>query len=143
MCKQFLPKRVESLLNIGPVSSVACGLGHTLVLMVSGLVYSWGHGTNGRLGLGHIEDRPTATLVGFGDERVCKVQRLLATLPSTKLKNNRQIETSDRSLHADCVWRVALARHHRQCSSVFLGQEQPGPRRPRRHDGSCNLDVVH
>ena len=73
--KQFLPKRVDSLLKIGPVSTVACGLGHTLVLMASGLVYSWGHGTNGRLGLGNIQDRPTATLVAFGDDRVCKVRK--------------------------------------------------------------------
>ena len=80
---------MESLLNIGPVSTVACGLGHTLVLMVSGLVYSWGHGTNGRLGLGHIEDRPTATLVGFGDNRVCKVPRLLAQQLALKVKKTQ------------------------------------------------------
>ena len=113
--KQFLPKRVESLLNIGPVSTVACGLGHTLVLMASGLVYSWGHGTNGRLGLGHIEDRPTATLVGFGDDRVCKVRRLLAQKPSANSKNHNQVETSDRSFTA-CRLRVGRRTRSRSLS---------------------------
>ena len=89
--KQFLPKRVDSLLKIGPVSSVACGLGHTLVLMASGLVYSWGHGTNGRLGLGNVEDQPTATLVAFGDDRVCKVRWTFITLSPRAIDNYNRL----------------------------------------------------
>lgn len=45
------------------VVDLSCGLGHSLFLLDSGLVYSWGNGGNGRLGLGDTTDRSEACLV--------------------------------------------------------------------------------
>ena len=35
-----------------PVTSVSCGSGHTMVITVSGHVYTWGQSSHGQLGLG-------------------------------------------------------------------------------------------
>ena len=44
---------------------VACGLGHTIALLASGEVYSWGNGGNGRLGHGDTQDRSSACIVSM------------------------------------------------------------------------------
>jgi alpha-tubulin suppressor-like RCC1 family protein len=62
--KEYAPRLVMSLRDKPAVVDVACGLGHTLVLLVTGQVYSWGNGGNGRLGHGDTQDRATACLVG-------------------------------------------------------------------------------
>eukprot|EP00501_MAST-03F_sp_TOSAG23-6_P000681 GSMAST32.ASY1.ANO1.708.1 assembled CDS len=46
--------------KFSPVKDVACGLGHTLVLLTNSEMYAWGDGSNGRLGLGDTTDRPLA-----------------------------------------------------------------------------------
>ena len=61
--KEYAPRLVQSLRNKPAVIDVACGLGHTLVLLATGQVYSWGNGGNGRLGHGDTQDRATACLV--------------------------------------------------------------------------------
>ena len=59
--KEAVPRLVASLRARPPVKDVACGLGHTLVLLVNGEVFAWGNGANGRLGLGDAHDRTNAT----------------------------------------------------------------------------------
>ena len=58
------------------VKDLSCGLGHALFLLESGVVYSWGNGGNGRLGLGDLSDREQAVRVSLlpGDVCVCAVQ---------------------------------------------------------------------
>ena len=58
--KEYVPRAVKALQDRPPVVSVACGLGHTLALLVDGRVLSWGNGSNGRLGVGDTQDRCTA-----------------------------------------------------------------------------------
>ena len=36
-----------------PVTGVSCGSGHTMVVTVSGHVYTWGQSSHGQLGLGN------------------------------------------------------------------------------------------
>ena len=38
-----------------PVKQVGAGSNHTAILTKTGLVYTWGHSANGRLGLGDTE----------------------------------------------------------------------------------------
>ena len=51
------PQLLEALPLKVFVVDVSCGLGHTLFLTDNGIVYSWGNGGNGRLGLGDVLDR--------------------------------------------------------------------------------------
>lgn len=57
------------------VVDLSCGLGHSLFLLDSGLVYSWGNGGNGRLGLGDSLDRSEACLlISLSNSSVVSVQ---------------------------------------------------------------------
>jgi alpha-tubulin suppressor-like RCC1 family protein len=67
------PKRVERLVEMGEeIVDVACGEQHTLALSASGIVYAWGKGEFGRLGMGDTADAPEPEEVeyfreSFGD----------------------------------------------------------------------------
>ena len=72
--KQSLPRVMRALTGKPPVADVACGLGHTLALLVNGQLFSWGNGGNGRLGLGDTSDRATACHVAaLQDVRLAEV----------------------------------------------------------------------
>ncbi|OQR95198.1 hypothetical protein THRCLA_07992, partial [Thraustotheca clavata] len=66
--KEYAPRYVEAFRDKPRVKDVACGLGHTIVLVQSGEVYSWGNGGNGRLGLGDTSDQIAPSKVKFPDE---------------------------------------------------------------------------
>ncbi|GAB9466579.1 hypothetical protein Gpo141_00003950 [Globisporangium polare] len=64
--KEYTPRAIESLsMKSGGVRvvDISCGLGHTIALMETGELYSWGNGSNGRLGLGDTTDRATPTKI--------------------------------------------------------------------------------
>ena len=63
--KEYLPRPVLALREMPAVVDVACGLGHTIALLASGEVYSWGNGGNGRLGHGDTQDRSSACIVSM------------------------------------------------------------------------------
>ena len=48
------PTKIPTLPN--NISKISCGEAHSLALTSSGMVYSWGFGSNGQLGLGFCED---------------------------------------------------------------------------------------
>eukprot|EP00937_MAST-01D_sp_MAST-1D-sp2_P005565 g5565.t1 len=55
---QWLPRRVSpSALDHQPVASVACGGWHTVAVTRRGVVFVWGRGEYGRLGLGDARSR--------------------------------------------------------------------------------------
>ena len=58
---QSKPKPVETL--PGRVCSVACGVCHSVAVLATGLVYSWGWGGHGQLGHGSKRDYPVPKLV--------------------------------------------------------------------------------
>ncbi|CAN7067731.1 unnamed protein product [Brassica rapa subsp. trilocularis] len=58
-----LPARVEGKLHKSFVEEIACGAYHVAVLTSRTEVYTWGKGSNGRLGHGDVDDRNSPTLV--------------------------------------------------------------------------------
>jgi RCC1 and BTB domain-containing protein len=50
------PTLLIELSNTG-VIQIACGFDHTIALTRDGVVYTWGYGGNGKLGLGHEKDQ--------------------------------------------------------------------------------------
>lgn len=63
------PRLVTSFAGL-MTTRVACGLGHVLVQLACGHVYSWGNGANGRLGHGDNVNRKAA-------ERICKLDTMV------------------------------------------------------------------
>ena len=53
--EQRLPKHIVALKE--KVVAVSAGWGHSMALLASGAVWSWGAGWNGRLGHGDEEDQ--------------------------------------------------------------------------------------
>ena len=66
--KRVVPTLVTGLLRTKSVVQVAAGNLHTACLTADGLVYTWGRGHQGWLGLGDTEDRVVPTLVRGGLE---------------------------------------------------------------------------
>jgi len=66
------PTILQTLKDIGAVTSVSCGDAHSAVVC-AGKVYSWGTGKWGRLGLGDEEDRNVPTIVDLGEEVAVEV----------------------------------------------------------------------
>jgi alpha-tubulin suppressor-like RCC1 family protein len=67
-----VPVQVKSL-DGASVVQVACGARHTLALTQDGILYSWGYGKFGQLGLGHKRDMDTPTQVQLGDGETWRV----------------------------------------------------------------------
>ncbi|XP_047306824.1 PH, RCC1 and FYVE domains-containing protein 1-like [Impatiens glandulifera] len=67
-----VPCLVEDKLLHESVEEVSCGAYHVAVLTTRNEVYTWGKGTNGRLGHGDIDDRKTPFLVDALKDRHVK-----------------------------------------------------------------------
>ena len=114
---EALPRLVRGLRNgLPPVHDLACGLGHTIALLVDGSVYTWGHGGNGRLGHGDLRDRTVPT-------------RLTALHPQnrddSRIKNSRNNQESAvdgvENEEAFCDASVAAAADAMRIVAVFSG----------------------
>ncbi|XP_062430207.1 E3 ISG15--protein ligase HERC5-like [Rhea pennata] len=57
------PQLVEGLKGIA-LAQIAAGGAHSLVVSLSGAVYSWGKNDSGQLGLGHTQDRDCPSYIG-------------------------------------------------------------------------------
>eukprot|EP00005_Dracoamoeba_jomungandri_P003344 CAMPEP_0174255280 /NCGR_PEP_ID=MMETSP0439-20130205/4627_1 /TAXON_ID=0 /ORGANISM="Stereomyxa ramosa, Strain Chinc5" /LENGTH=558 /DNA_ID=CAMNT_0015337397 /DNA_START=161 /DNA_END=1838 /DNA_ORIENTATION=+ len=66
---RFVPLLVSALRGEFVVQ-VACGDYHTVVVTNEGKIFSWGKGSNGRLGLGHEDDALIPTEVGYLHEKM-------------------------------------------------------------------------
>eukprot|EP01095_Lingulamoeba_sp_RSL-Kostka_P008375 TRINITY_DN2781_c1_g1_i1.p1 TRINITY_DN2781_c1_g1~~TRINITY_DN2781_c1_g1_i1.p1 ORF type:complete len:604 (+),score=224.26 TRINITY_DN2781_c1_g1_i1:84-1895(+) len=53
---KIIPTQIEELQGIG-ICQIACATWHTAAISVSGDVYTWGNGSNGKLGHGDEEDK--------------------------------------------------------------------------------------
>uniref|UniRef100_K3WKG9 RCC1-like domain-containing protein n=1 Tax=Globisporangium ultimum (strain ATCC 200006 / CBS 805.95 / DAOM BR144) TaxID=431595 RepID=K3WKG9_GLOUD len=62
--RRLKPTAIQLFVDIKEViGKVACGWDHSLAVTVNGLVYSWGSGTNGKLGHGDEENCDLPTLI--------------------------------------------------------------------------------
>ncbi|KAL6054785.1 RUN and FYVE domain-containing protein 2 [Balamuthia mandrillaris] len=70
---QSLPKVIETLLG-RDIRGVSCGQAHTVAWNAEGEAFSWGAGSNGRLGHGHERDRFTPLFIeGLSGRHVIQV----------------------------------------------------------------------
>lgn len=71
--EENVPRVVEALQSKN-ISTVACGVNHTIAVTKEGEVFSWGSGEGGKLGQGHLRDRSTPIRVAeLKDKKVIKV----------------------------------------------------------------------
>lgn len=71
--RRLKPTVIQSFIDANEVvSKVACGWDHSLAVTMNGLVYSWGSGTNGKL--------------GHGDEENCDVPALIRSMENKQVK---------------------------------------------------------
>ena len=67
-----LPRRVLALTQV-KIKQVSCGFAYSAAVTTEGVVYTWGAGDNGRLGLGDRYDRHTPVMVEKLDEKIVSV----------------------------------------------------------------------
>jgi len=117
------PNRVEGKLHKSFVEEIACGAYHVAVLTSRTEVYTWGKGSNGRLGHGDVDDRNSPTLV-----------------ESLKDKQVKSIACGTNFTAAVCIHRWASGMDQSMCS----GCRQPFSFKRKRHNCyNCGLVFCH
>ncbi|CAF1778182.1 unnamed protein product [Brassica oleracea var. botrytis] len=118
-----LPARVEGKLHKSFVEEIACGAYHVAVLTSKTEVYTWGKGSNGRLGHGDADDRSSPTLV-----------------ESLKDKQVKTIACGSNFTAAVCLHKWASGMDQSMCS----GCRQPFNFKRKRHNCyNCGLVFCH
>ncbi|VVB14272.1 unnamed protein product [Arabis nemorensis] len=118
-----VPNRVEGKLQKSFVEEIACGAYHVAVLTSRTEVYTWGKGSNGRLGHGDVDDRNSPTLV-----------------ESLKDKQVKSIACGTNFTAAVCIHRWASGMDQSMCS----GCRQPFNFKRKRHNCyNCGLVFCH
>ncbi|CAF2135814.1 PH, RCC1 and FYVE domains-containing protein 1 [Brassica napus] len=118
-----VPNRVEGKLHKSFVEEIACGAYHVAVLTAKTEVYTWGKGSNGRLGHGDVDDRNSPTLV-----------------ESLKDKQVKSIACGTNFTAAVCIHRWASGMDQSMCS----GCRQPFNFKRKRHNCyNCGLVFCH
>ncbi|ESQ41205.1 hypothetical protein EUTSA_v10012520mg [Eutrema salsugineum] len=118
-----VPNRVEGKLHKSFVEEIACGAYHVAVLTSRTEVYTWGKGSNGRLGHGDVDDRNSPTLV-----------------ESLKDKQVKSIACGTNFTAAVCIHRWASGMDQSMCS----GCRQPFNFKRKRHNCyNCGLVFCH
>ena len=72
----------------GPARSVSAGFYHTVAVAVSGSVFTWGDGRDGKLGHGDDAARPLPTLLGFFVEQVGARESAFSGLRCTRRRGH-------------------------------------------------------
>ncbi|XP_020879392.1 uncharacterized protein LOC9310014 [Arabidopsis lyrata subsp. lyrata] len=118
-----VPTRVEGKLHKSFVEEIACGAYHVAVLTSRTEVYTWGKGSNGRLGHGDADDRNSPTLV-----------------ESLKDKQVKSIACGSNFTAAVCLHKWASGMDQSMCS----GCRQPFNFKRKRHNCyNCGLVFCH
>ncbi|KAG5403424.1 hypothetical protein IGI04_009543 [Brassica rapa subsp. trilocularis] len=118
-----VPARVEGKLHKSFVEEIACGAYHVAVLTAKTEVYTWGKGSNGRLGHGDVDDRNSPTLV-----------------ESLRDKQVKSIACGSNFTAAVCLHKWASGMDQSMCS----GCRQPFNLRRKRHNCyNCGLVFCH
>ncbi|URE20153.1 (E 0.0) Ran GTPase binding chromatin binding zinc ion binding [Musa troglodytarum] len=116
-----LPARVEGKIYNSFVEEISCGSYHVAVLTSRTEVYTWGKGTNGRLGHGDSDDRNTPTLVeALKDKQVKSV--VCGASFTAVICLHKWICSADQSICAGCHLPFGFRRKRHNCyncGSVF------------------------
>ncbi|CAN8256534.1 unnamed protein product [Cochlearia groenlandica] len=118
-----VPNRVEGKLHKSFVEEIACGAYHVAVLTSRTEVYTWGKGSNGRLGHGDVDDRNSPTLV-----------------ESLKDKQVKSIACGTNFTAAVCIHRWASGLDQSICSGC---RQQFNFKRKRHNCYNCGLVFCH
>ncbi|CAL9194639.1 PH, RCC1 and FYVE domains-containing protein 1-like isoform X1 [Musa acuminata AAA Group] len=131
------------------VEEIACGAYHVAVLTSRSEVYTWGKGSNGRLGHGDTEDRKTPTLVEALKDRHVKSISCGSNFTAC-ICIHKWISGADQSLCSGCRQAFGFTRkrhncyncglvHCHACSSkkVLKAALAPTPGKPHRVCDSC------
>lgn len=149
-----LPCLVEDKLASESIKEVVCGSYHVAVLTARGEVYTWGKGTNGRLGHGDLEDRKTPTLVEVLKDR--PVKRIACGSSFTAaICHHKWVSGAEQSQCSACRQAFGFTRkkhncyhcglvHCHSCSSrkALSAALSPNPGRPYRVCDSCYLKLT-
>ncbi|KAL0271844.1 UNVERIFIED_CONTAM: hypothetical protein PYX00_008810 [Menopon gallinae] len=65
------PKLIEKLLSVD-ITTISCGAQHILALSAEGIMYAWGRGQDGQLGLGHQENCSSPEIVPVPDQMILR-----------------------------------------------------------------------
>ncbi|KAG8633295.1 hypothetical protein MANES_18G089900v8 [Manihot esculenta] len=144
-----LPCLVEDKLSGESVEEIACGAYHIAVLTSRNEVYTWGKGTNGRLGHGDVEDRKTPTLVEALKDRHVKYIACGANYTAA-ICLHKWVSGAEQSQCSSCRQAFGFTRkrhncyncglvHCHSCSSrkAVRAALAPNPRKPYRVCDSC------
>ncbi|KAG6472677.1 PH, RCC1 and FYVE domains-containing protein 1-like [Zingiber officinale] len=131
------------------VEEIACGASHVAVLTSRSEVYTWGRGSNGRLGHGDAEDRKTPTLVEALKDRHVKSISCGSNFTAC-ICIHKWISGADQSACSGCRQAFGFTKkrhncyncglvHCHACSSrkVLKAALAPTPGKPHRVCDSC------
>ncbi|KAI3829058.1 hypothetical protein L1987_03172 [Smallanthus sonchifolius] len=135
------------------VEEIACGAYHVAVLTSRSEVFTWGKGSNGRLGHGDIEDRNTPTLVEFFKDRTVKSLSCGAGFTAS-ICVHKWASGVDQSVCQGCRQAFGFTRKRRNCfncGSVYChgcssrkalrAALAPTPEKPHRVCDSCYVKL--
>ncbi|KAJ3678505.1 hypothetical protein LUZ60_002308 [Juncus effusus] len=144
-----LPCLVQDRLAGELVEEISCGTCHIVALTSRSEVYTWGKGSNGRLGHGDVEDRKTPTLVEALKDRHVKSISCGSNFTAC-ICIHKWVPTNDQSLCAGCRQAFGFTRkrhncyhcglvHCHACSShkALKAQLAPVPSKPHRVCDLC------
>jgi hypothetical protein len=144
-----LPTRIEGKLSKSFVEEIACGAYHVAVLTSRTEVYTWGKGSNGRLGHGDTDDRNSPTLVeALKDKQVKSIA--CGTNFTAAICLHKWVSGVDQSMCSGCrvPFNFKRKRHNcYNCGLVFChscsskksvkASMSPNPNKPYRVCDNC------
>ncbi|KAE9614860.1 putative chromatin regulator PHD family [Lupinus albus] len=114
-----LRTRIEGKLSKSFVEEIACGAYHVAVLTSRSEVYTWGKGTNGRLGHGDTNDRNIPTLVeALKDKQVKSIA--CGTNLTAAICLHQWVSGVDQSLCSGCRLPFTFKRKRHNCYNCGL-----------------------
>ncbi|XP_038903739.1 PH, RCC1 and FYVE domains-containing protein 1-like [Benincasa hispida] len=131
------------------VEEISCGAYHTVVLTSRNEVFSWGRGSNGRLGHGDVEDRKAPTLIEALKDRHVKSISCGSNFTAS-ICIHKWVSGADQSVCTGCRQAFGFTRkrhncyncglvHCHSCSSkkALKAALAPTPGKPHRVCDSC------
>ncbi|XP_045811476.1 PH, RCC1 and FYVE domains-containing protein 1-like [Trifolium pratense] len=148
-----LPCLVGDKIALESIEEIACGAYHVAVLTSKNEVYTWGKGSNGRLGHGDVEDRKTPTLVEALKDRHVKYIACGSNY-SAAICLHKWVSSAEQSQCSACRQAFGFTRkrhncyhcglvHCHSCSSrkVLRAALAPNPDKPYRVCDSCYVKL--